>query len=347
MGQLAVSRMPESKDIDRHRDEHASAVDQALARRRIERLTCSNAELRATRSELQYDLTVSLEALAEERKQAAVAEARHRAEIAEEQHQGALVAARLRAVIAEEQHRASIAEEQHRASIAEEQHRASIAEEQHRASIAEEQHRASIAEEQHRASIAEEQHRASIAEEQHRASIAEEQHRASIAERDNQTAGRIAALTRQLADLRERLSLVVHDRKSLRRELQRRGRLLARARSELRAAQKSVAILQQNVRGLERANWMLEREAAGSKAWNKRLREQNAESARLIDQLADGFHAVRASRRWRLGSALLSVPRRLLFRPRASTTPDDMVGLVAEHRWRRTQRVPLQAMDEG
>ena len=293
MGQLAVSRMPESKDIDHHRDERASAVDQALARRRIESLTCSNAELRATRSELQYDLSVSLEALAEERKQVAVAEERKQAAAAEVRH------------------------------------------------------RTEIAEVRHRAEIAEEQHQGALAAARLRAAIAEEQHRASIAERDNQTAGRLAVLTRQLAGLRERLSLVVHDRKSLRRELQRRARLLARARSELRAAQKSVAVLQQSVRGLERANWMLEREAAGYKAWNKRLRAQNAESARLIDQLADGFHAVRASRRWRLGSALLSVPRRLLFRPRASTTPDDMVGLVAEHRWRRTQSVPLQAMDEG
>ena len=220
-----------------------------------------------------------------------------------------------------------------------------------------------LATERTRAAVAEEQHRAALAAEQHKAAVAEERRRAVNAERDIDTARDLAALRiqvaraerdseslrdqlrplsgmpallerrrKQLGDLRERLSLVVRDRQSLRRELKRRAGLLARLRSDLRVAEKSVSALQRSVRGLEHEKWVLQGEACANMA----LRKQNAELTRLVDELAEGFHAVLASRRWRLGTALLAVPRVLRLRRGAPTAPEAMLGLVVAHRRRRT-----------
>lgn len=278
----------------------SARVRQALAAERIEALTRTVDELRATRSELQYDLSVALDKLAEERKRSAVAE---------------------------EQHKAALAAERHRAAVVDEQHGAHIAAEQQKAAVADERGRASNAERDVDAVR----------------DLAALRLQVARAERDNEVLReqlrRLSALPSmlerrrtQLAGLRERLALAAHDRKALRWELKRRARLLARLRSDLRLAEKSVSGLQRSMRSLEHEKWLLQGEAGA----NKVLRRQNVELTRLVDELAEGFHAVLSSRRWRLGTALLALPRLLLFRRRVPTAPDAMLRLVMDHRRRRT-----------
>ena len=276
-------------------------VRQALASERIDLLTRTVGELQATRSELQYDLSVALDSLAEERKHLAVVDAQHKTAL------GAV------------EHKAALAEERHRVANGE------------------------------RALDAVRELAALRLEVAHA-----ERDNEALRERVLELSDMPALLERrraQLADLRERLSLVVHDRKSLRRELKRRAGLLARLRSDLRAARGSVSALERSVRGLERENLVLRGEAnahgrlrkqeAGA---NRVLRKQNVELVRLVDDLGEGFHAVLASRRWRLGAALLALPRLLLFRRSEPTAPDAMLRLVAEHRRRQRSALgPLAA----
>ena len=270
------------------------AVRQALAAERIEAATRTIRELKATKSELQYDLSVALDSLAEERKRGAVAE---------------------------EQHRAQVAEERRSAAVAAERHRASIGE-------------------RDADSVRE------IAGLRLQVACVE-QDNAALRDEVRRLSGVPALLEKrrvQLADLRQRLSLASHDRKALRRELKRRAGLLARLRSDRRAAEESVSALQRRVRELERENWALQVEAGA----NGIMRKQNVELACLVDDLGEGFHAVRASRRWRLGGALLAVPRLLLFRAGAPTVPDTLLRLVAEHRRRRTMAIgPPPTGDRG
>ena len=297
------SETPRTGTVDGGRGETgvSAPVRQALASERIEVLTRTVGELQATRSELQYDLSVALDSLAEERKRFAVAVA---------QHKTALAAA---------QHEAALAEERHRVANGE------------------------------RALDAVRELAAL------RLEVARvERDNEALRERVRQLSGLPSLLERRrahLADLRERLSLVVHDRKSLRRELKRRAGVLARLRSDLRAARGSVSALERSVRGLERetlvlrgeatANARLRKQEAGA---NRILRKQNVELVRLVDELGEGFHAVLASHRWRLGAALLALPRLLLFRRSAPTAPDAMLRLVAEHRRRQQNAVePLPA----
>ena len=302
---------------------------QALETQRLATLQGQMAELEATRSELQYDLNATLDTLAQVRTQSAVAEERHRA------------AGRL--------HEAEIAASAEQLAVAEERHRA-----------AGRLHEAEIAASAEQLAVAR-------TETETVSAIAVLRQQLAIAERDNEALrerlGQLSGVPplleknrQQLTELSQRLALVVQDRKSLRRELQRRTRLLARARSELRAAQKSVADVRRSVRRLERDRWVLRRDAETTKALRRRdaettkalrrrdaetneaLRRQNAELGHLVDQLGDGFRAVLASRRWRLGSALSTVPRRLLFRPGTPAAPDAMLELVEAYR-RRTSRV--------
>lgn len=269
-------------------------VRQALATERIEVLTRMVAELKATRSELQYDLSVALDTLAEERKRLAIVEAQHRTALGAEQHKAALAEERLRVANRER----DIATVRDLAAL--------------------------------------------------RLEVAHaERDNEALRERVRQLSGMPSLLERrrtQVADLRERLSLIVHDRKALRRELKRRAGLLARLRSDVRAAEESVFTLQRSVRGLERENWVLRGETGANRA----LRKQNAELVRLVDELGEGFHAVLASRRWRLGAALLALPRLLLFRRNARTAPEALLQLVVEHRRRQTNAIePLPNADQG
>ena len=290
---LGVRSVGDGAD-DATRETTAAHVRKALVAERVEALTRTVAELKATRSELQYDLSVSLDALAEERKRSAIALEEHRAAVAEERHLAVLAAERQRVAMAErdiESFRELAALRQQVACV--------------------------------------------------------ERENEALREQVGRLSGLPSLLERQrtqLADRRERLSLVVHDRKSLRRELKRRGRLLARVRSDLRAAEQSVSALQRSVRGLDREKWVLQGEADANSA----LRRQNVELTHLVDQLCDGFHAVLASRRWRLGGAVFAVPRLLLLRRSASTAPDAMLRLVAEHRRHRTRSIgPPPAVNQG
>lgn len=282
-------------------DRHSPEVLHALEAERVVTLQGQVAELEATRSELQYDLNATLETLAQERKQSAVAEERYRA--------------------AEMRHKAEIGASEERLALAH-------------------------------------------ADTEKVRVIAMLRQQLAVVERDNETLReRLRQLSdvpplleekrQQLGELGQRLLLVVQDRKSLRRELQRRAQLLARARSELRASQKSVVDIRRSLRRLERDRWVLQRDVETNKSvrrrdaetnkalrrrhaeTNKALRRQNAELAHLVDQLSDGFRAVLASRRWRFGSALSTVPRRLLFRPGMPAAPDAMLELVEVYRRRR------------
>lgn len=132
---------------------------------------------------------------------------------------------------------------------------------------------------------------------------------------------------KQLGDARGRLSSAANSRKSLRGELRRRGRLLARVRSQLHAAQKRTVELRRAIRTLKRDRQTLRAESARSKS----ALERNRRLERLLDHLDDGVHAIIASRRWRWGGAL-TLPRRLFSRAKSPTAPDTMLRLVSEHR---------------
>ena len=251
-------------------DPASSHVRQALAAQRIEDLTREITELKATRSELQYDLSVSVDALAEERKKTAVVKRDNQALQEKVQHVTELLSAQEKAVEL----------------------------------------------------------------------LAEARYQTAMAKHDREELRELAAVREQLGEAHGKLAVVVHQRKSLRGELRRRGQLLARARSELRSAQEAIGELRRHVRGLERDRWTLEMQMAE----NKGLRHRQAQLEKLVEQLSDGFHAVLASHRWRLGGALLFLPRLLVRRPgkaaegeRGRTTvPDYMLALVSAHRTRGT-----------
>ena len=231
-------------------DPWSSHVCQALAAQRIEDLTRENAELKATRSELQYDLNASTDTLAE---------------------------ARLRAAVVERDNEA-------------------------------------------------------LREKVHR--------QAAAAEHDREELRELAKLREQHGDLQQRLAIIVHQRKSLRGELHRRAQLLGRTRGELRGAQDTIAHLRHEVRVLERDRWSLQNQTAQ----NKVLRSRITDLDQIVEQLREGFRAVLASRRWRLGGALLFLPRRLMLRPKGATVPDAMLGLSAGH---RARRMPSHVPDSG
>lgn len=163
--------------------------------------------------------------------------------------------------------------------------------------------------------------------------------RAFLLERENEALlGTVQALPStleqaqaRLADARVRLSVIANSRKSLRGELQNRGRLLARVRSDLRAAQKRTVDLRRRIRELERDR----RTRRVESARNKAIVERNHQLERLLDCLNEGLVAVIASRRWRWGGAL-TWPRRLLSRAKPPAAPDTMLRLVSEHRQQRS-----------
>ena len=70
------------------------------------------------------------------------------------------------------------------------------------------------------------------------------------------------------------------------------------------------------------------RQAAARRRERSRLMYDNQELAGLAGQLQVGVKALLASRRWRLGHAILSLPRRLLLRPSPPTAVQTLAPLV-------------------
>ena len=84
-------------------------------------------------------------------------------------------------------------------------------------------------------------------------------------------------------------------------------------------------------------------------------RSQSNELDALVAQLADGLELMVRSRRWRLGNLLLSFPRRMIFRGTPPMVTDTMLGLVRQYRedrrtssrqWRRLAE-PTEAGKAG
>lgn len=206
--------------------------------------------------------------------------------------------------------------------------------------------------ERRRATAAE--HHAAVTEQSasQRAEIAALRAQASVLEREDRALRETAqallstldkAQTR-LAETRVRLSGIAQARKSLRGELQKRGRLLARVRSDLKAAQKRTVDLRRSIRALARDKQTLRGELERDRqtlraetARNKAALERNRRLEHLLDHLNDGLVAIVTSRRWRWGGAL-TWPRRVLARTKQPpAAPHAMLRLVSEHRRQRSQ----------
>ena len=176
-------------------------------------------------------------------------------------------------------------------------------------------------------------------------------------------AGRRSELVRQREALQEAYAtrmrerdLVAQDRDSARQDMRRLKadmQRLADNHASLGEARESLAqehaALQREHTALRGAHAGLARDAAVAKQERDRavregsalkaerdlLRLDQAELVHFSEALTDGFETTLTTRRWRLGHALLSLPRRVLFRPRQAMVTDAVRGLIGEHRQRR------------
>lgn len=185
-----------------------------------------------------------------------------------------------------------------------------------------------------------------------------DERQARTARANAELAGRRSELERQREALREAYArrsgerdLVVQDRSAVRtdmRRLQADMRRLADNHAELRETRESLArehaTLQRAHAGLERKAATVSkerdralREGAALKSERDLLRSDQAELSDFAEALTAGFETTLTTRRWRLGHALLSLPRRLLFRPPSPMVTDALRSLVGEHRTRRDE----------
>lgn len=143
----------------------------------------------------------------------------------------------------------------------------------------------------------------------------------------------VRSLTSQRRELTEEVARQAAARHDVRRDLGDSVRELAVARAELVQETAVAADLRQELDGMVEANARLRQEVAGlqsAAADARRLRAAASQMRTSLAQLQAGVEALLASRRWRLGHALLSLPYRLLLRRPPPTGADALLGLVRE-----------------
>ena len=147
----------------------------------------------------------------------------------------------------------------------------------------------------------------------------------------------LTAARRELIDEAARQAAARHD---VRRELGDSIRELAVAKADLVHETAAAVDLRRELDGMVEANARLQQEvgdlqraAADARRRLANHRELQAVASQMrarVAQLHAGVAALLASRRWRLGHALLSLPHRLLLRPPPPTGADALLALTAE-----------------
>lgn len=150
----------------------------------------------------------------------------------------------------------------------------------------------------------------------------------------------VRSLTAQRRELTEEVARQAAARHDVRRDLGDSVRELALAKADLVHETAVAADLRQELDGMVASNGRLQQEVSGLQRTvadaRRRLadhRELQAAASQMrasVAQLRGGIEALLASRRWRLGHALLSLPHRLLLRRPPPTGAEALLGLVRE-----------------
>ena len=143
----------------------------------------------------------------------------------------------------------------------------------------------------------------------------------------------VRSLTSQRRELTEEVARQAAARHDVRRDLGDSVRELAVAKADLVHEAAVAAELRQELDSTVETNGRLQQEVAGlqrAAADARRLRAAASQMRTSLAQLQAGVAALLASRRWRLGHALLSLPYRLLLRPPPPTGAETLLGLVRE-----------------
>ena len=132
--------------------------------------------------------------------------------------------------------------------------------------------------------------------------------------------------------LREEHAPVVERQTQDTKRLEDRENDLGHVRGELADALAEVERLQLEQRRLSDANERARRRNTHLEMMYDMARIDSNELDSLACQLTDGVQLMMASRRWRLGHMLLSLPRRAVFRGNPPMVTDSLVALVGTYR---------------
>ncbi len=170
---------------------------------------------------------------------------------------------------------------------------------------------------------------------------------APMAERHRQTARRLDDRERDLERLRQKVreleSELARSASRLDSELARSASRLSEVQTHLSDAQTRVATerdgsrtklesLRWENRQLSEANAQLRNQSTRLRKSYDMARSQSNELDALAAQMADGLELMVRSRRWRLGNMLLSIPRRLAFRGIPPMVTDTLQELIRQYR---------------